>query len=336
VRVPAQANRAGKQCGSAAAPRKILKRNNQIPALQLRILKWGIANMRRLRCRISTSPALIAALAVLCGCQSVSSKHYPLRGRVLAKSADQITVSHEDIPGLMPAMTMPYPLKDPAGFEKIQPGDLITANLVVGEDKKYWLEHVVVTDSSGRDLIYGTTAEDLEPGAQIPDVALTDQDGKPVHLNQFKGKSVLITFIYTRCPFPTFCPLLSNEFASLQKELLKTPGDYKRTHLVSVSLDPAYDTPAMMRKYGLTYLHNDPAGFDHWSFLTTTPADLGKLAAAFDLTYFEKDKLITHSLRTVLLATDGTVAKVWAGNEWRKQEILDSMRQAASQSASQP
>jgi len=200
----------------------------------------------------------------------------------------------------------------------------------VDEKKAYWLDNLLVTASAGPESVSATTAEDLEPGAEIPDVALIDQDGKTIHLSEFKGKAVLITFIYTRCPFPTFCPLISNEFASVERELKNTPGDYKRTHLVSISLDPSWDTPPVMRKYGLSYLHDDPAGFAHWSFVSTSPADLGKLAAAFSLTYFKKDNQITHSLRTVLLATDGTVAKMWAGNEWRKQEVLISMRLAAS------
>ncbi|HWE50997.1 MAG TPA: SCO family protein [Bryobacteraceae bacterium] len=276
---------------------------------------------------------VLAAFALLAGCGGSGPKHYALRGRVLTKSPDQLTVSHEDIPGFMPAMTMAYAVKDAAGFQKVEEGDAIAADLVADQKQNPWLEHLVVTDSSGRDTIHNTTADDLEPGSEIPDVELVNQDGKKIHLGAFKGKAVLITFIYTRCPFPTFCPLLSNEFASLHRELLKTPGDYKKTHLVSVSLDPSFDTPAVLRKYGLSYLRDDPAGFEHWDFVATAPADLKKLAAAFGLTYFEKDNQITHSLRTVLLAPDGTVEKIWSGNQYRKDEILDSMRQAGAAQA---
>jgi len=274
--------------------------------------------------------ALVFVFGVLDGCGSSVPKHYAMRGRVLAKDTGQLTVSHEDIPGFMPAMTMPYKVKDAAGFERVQAGDSITADLVADKTDN-WLEHLVITDTSGRDSINITTADqDLEPGAVIPDVKLINQDGRTIHLSEFKGKAVLITFIYTRCPLPTFCPLISNEFAALQRELARTPGDFKRTHLVSISLDPSFDTPPVMRKYGLGYLHDDPGGFAHWDFASTTPADLGELAKAFNLAYFQKDNQITHNLRTVLLATDGTVAKMWAGNEWRKDEIVNSMRQAAS------
>jgi protein SCO1 len=275
--------------------------------------------------------AVLLAFGALAGCGSSSPRHYSLRGRVLATTEDQITVNHEEIRGFMPAMTMPYTVKDPALLKPVQTGDVITADLIVDRDKNYWLEHVVVADRSGRDSLPSITTDELEPGAVIPDVKLINQDGKTIHLGDFNGKAVLLTFIYTRCPFANFCPLLSNEFASLRREMQKTPGDYERTHFVSVSLDPKWDTPPVMRQYGLEYLHGDPAGFGYWDFVATSPADLKSLANAFNLTYFEKDNQITHSLRTVLLATDGTVAKVWSGNQWRKQEILDSLRQAASE-----
>jgi protein SCO1/2 len=284
---------------------------------------------RRTSCRIPALLALVFVFGAVGGFRS-SQKHYGLRGRVLAKSTDQVTVNHEDISGFMPAMTMLYRVKDSAGLEQVQPGDSITADLVVDGSKNYWLEHLVITGSSGRESISATTPHELEPGDQIPDVQLINQDGKTIHLSEFKGKSVLITFIYTRCPFPTFCPLLSNEFASIQRGLLKTPENYKRTHLLSISLDPSHDIPPVLRKYGLGYLQNDPAGFAHWDFVSTTPADLQKLATAFGLIYFEQDNQIIHSMQTVLLASDGTVAKIWPGNEWRQPEILDAMRQAVS------
>jgi cytochrome oxidase Cu insertion factor (SCO1/SenC/PrrC family) len=100
---------------------------------------------------------------------------------------------------------------------------------------------------------------------------------------------------------------------------------------VSISLDPAWDKPPVLREYGLGYLRHYPIGFGHWDFVATSPEDLKNLAEAFNLTYFAKDNQITHSLRTVLLATDGTVAKMWSGNQYRRQELLDALREAASE-----
>lgn len=274
------------------------------------------------------TPALVLVLAAW-GCGS-SAQKYGVRGLVLAKNADQITVSHDEIPGFMPAMTMPYRVRDKAEFDAVQEGDAIAATLVVNKNQTYWLDHVAVVDRSGRDARPSITADELEPGTKIPDVPLVNQDAATIHFAGFQGKAVLITFIYTRCPFADFCPLVSNEFASIERDLRTTPGDYSRTHLVSVSLDPAFDRPPILRKYGLSYLREDPAGFRHWDFVATDPHDLKKLADAFGLTYYEEKNLITHSLRTVLLAPDGSVAKVWSGNQWRKQEILEAIRQEAA------
>jgi protein SCO1 len=278
--------------------------------------------------------ALVCLAAALAGC-SLLTKHYSLRGRVLAKSTSDVTVNAENIPGFMPAMTMPYPVRDLEALEKVQPGDAITADLVV-QGKTYWLDHVVIIGSKDRgSFSTATDNSDIEDesglsvvGSPVPDVKLVNQDGKTIHLADLKGKTVLITFIYTRCPFPTFCPLLSSEFASIQRELAKTPDLYKKTHLVSVSLDPAYDKPPVLRKYGLGYLKGDSSGFQHWDFVATSPEDLKTFASAFGLTYFEEDNLITHSMRTVLVKPDGTVANVWDGSEWRQPELVDAMKQA--------
>jgi protein SCO1/2 len=276
---------------------------------------------------------LIFAVGVGCG---PSQKHYVLRGRVMAKSADQLTVKQEDISGFMSAMVMPYAVKDAEALKALQPGDLITADLVVSGKSDHWLEHVVVIAGARETLSTSTDTTEIEIenglsliGTEAPNVPLMNQDGKTTHLTDFKGQVVLLTFIYTRCPFPTFCPLLSSEFAAIQRALLKTPHLYGQTHLVSVTLDPGYDTATQLRKYGLTYLRDDPKGFSHWDFVSTSPEDLRSLAAAFGLTYFGQNDLITHSMRTILIASNGTIVKIWDGSEWRLAELMDAMQTAA-------
>jgi protein SCO1 len=298
--------------------------------------RWRVSTDRQFGWQVPALVVIVFVFGVLAGCRS-SQKHYALRGRVLARSADQVTVNQQDIPGFMPAMTMPYPVKDPEALQQIQPGDSITAVLVVNGKKEFWLENVVVIASRGQGSV--STAADATAieengesllGQPVPDVRLINQDGKTVHLSDFKGKAVLITFIYTRCPFPDFCPLLSNEFASIHRELLNSPEVYKKTHLMSISLDPANDSPPVLRKYALSYLHNDPSGFAQWDFVRTSPEDLATLAKAFELTYFAQDGLITHNMRTILVAPDGKVANVWDGSEWRQPELVDAMRRVAS------
>jgi protein SCO1 len=273
---------------------------------------------------------LFSLLAVFAGCQD-SPRHYTLSGHVLSKNQDtqQLTVNGDAIAGFMPPMAMSYMVKDLQGLDQVEPGDQIKADVVVANPDNYWLDHVTITDSSGRSAaIPVTQAQQLKTGQSVADVPLTNQDGKTLHLRQFKGKAVLITFIYTRCPLPTFCPLISSEFAAIHNQLQSVPADFGRTHLVSISLDPTYDTAPVLRKYGLAYLGDNPEGFKHWDFVSTSPADLQKLASAFGLEYYEQDNQIAHSMETVLLAPNGSVAQSWPGNDWKTPDVIAAMRQA--------
>jgi protein SCO1 len=273
----------------------------------------------------------ISVCLVITGCES-KSKRYVLHGQVLSTntSNSEITVKHDDIPGFMPAMTMPYKVKDPSVVKELEPGDKIAADLVtVNKGNDYWLEDIRITDESRRQTPpVAAQTRFLSPGEPVPVLSLTNQDGKTFTLGVFKGKAVLVTFIYTRCPMPNFCPRLSSQFAKIQEDLAKTPDDYRKTHLLTISFDPKYDTPPVLRKYGLAYLDNDPSGFSHWDFASTTPGDLRKLAQAFGLEYFEEDNQITHSMDIVLINPNGTVAKYWS-TEWTASELEDALRQAA-------
>ncbi len=264
--------------------------------------------------------------------QGFTDQTYTLTGRVISKqpATQQLIIDNDDIPGFMAAMTMPYAVKDPDGFQRVQPADVIRADVIVEQPGKFWLEHVtVIGKAAGRVPAEGPAPQVLMIGDKVPDVPMVNQDGKTLHFGQFKGKVVLLTFIYTRCPFPDYCPLLSRQFAVIQKELAKNPDDYKKTHLISISLDPNYDKPPVLREYGLSYMEHDPKGFEHWDFVSTTPADLQKLTGSFGLSYSEQDSQISHSMNTILLAADGTVADMWPGNEWQTSEVVDVMRHAA-------
>ncbi|MGH9678994.1 MAG: SCO family protein, partial [Candidatus Acidiferrales bacterium] len=211
--------------------------------------------------------------------------------------------------------------------KRVQPADIIRADIVVGPSGDFWIEHLKVTGKvSAKSSSRGGAQQALLIGDRVPDVPLVNQDGKTLHFAQFKGKTLLLTFIYTRCPFPDYCPLLSREFATIQKDLAKNPDEYEKTRLMSISLDPEHDKPPVMRVYGLSYLDHDPKGFEHWDFVSTTPADLEKLTAAFGLSLSEQNDVIAHSMNTVLLASDGTVANMWPGNDWQTSEVLDVMR----------
>jgi len=278
--------------------------------------------------------AMTLLLIITAGCNR--TKKYPMQGEVVAKDAStsQVTVNHGDIPGFMPAMAMPYRVKDPAVVQELQPGDKIAAEVVIGKDASdYWLEDVRITDESGRGQTKPSAAPQiLMPGERVPDFTLVNQDGRKIRLADFAGKALLITFIYTRCPMPNFCPRLSSQFARIHNEFKKSPDEYGKTHLLTISFDPKYDTPAVLRKYGLAYLDGDESGFSHWDFASTNPTDLRRVAQAFGLDYKEEDNQITHTMSIVLISPDGTVAKFWS-TDWTWAELMESLRQAAHNSA---
>lgn len=252
-----------------------------------------------------TTASLLALLTIVAGCHS-HTKHYSLQGKVLEKdeTAAMFTIKHGDIPGFMPAMTMPYKVKDRAALWDVQRGDMIAADLVATNDgNDYWLESVRITDQSGRKTAQPSVKHALKIGVPVPDIPLTNQDGKQIHFSDFRGKSVLITFIYTRCPVPAFCPRLSSQFAKIHDDLAKT-GDYNKTQLLTISFDSRYDRPAVLRRYGLAYLDNNAEGFSQWDFAVADPAGMRRIADAFGLEYFEEDNQISHSMDIVLLTPD--------------------------------
>jgi protein SCO1/2 len=274
---------------------------------------------------------LVSVVLLLTVSLACRPKRHSLQGEVVAKNVatSEITVKHGDIPGFMMAMAMPYRVKNSAIVRELQPGDKIAAEVVVGSDRSdYWLEDVRITDESGRGQqrpAAGTRM--LMPGAQVPDVALVNQDGRTIHLADFRGKALLITSIYTRCPMPDFCPRLSSQFAQIHNELKKNPADYRKTHLLTISFDPTHDSPAVLRKYGLSYLNGDASGFSHWDFASANPGKLQPLAQAFGLQYEEKDDQIIHTMNIVLIAPDGTMSKFWS-TDWTWTELLESLQNA--------
>ena len=227
--------------------------------------------MRLAKLQFALTPVVLL-LTLSVGCNR--TKKYPLQGEVVAKNAatNEITVNHGDIPGFMPAMAMPYRVKDPAVVQELQPGDQIAAEVMFGKNPSdYWLEDVRITRQSPRPSTPAVVPKMVLPGERVPDAALINQDGREIHFSDFAGRALLVTFIYTRCPMPDFCPRLSSQFAQIHNELKKNPEDYAKTHLLTISFDPKYDTPLVLRKYGLAYLDGDASGFSHWDFATTNP-----------------------------------------------------------------
>ena len=264
--------------------------------------------------------------------QVAGAKKYSVRGIVVSSDAKTgaVTLDTDAIPGYMQAMTMPYTLAQPNIAAELHPGDTIKATLTVTADADT-LDEIVVIAQAKPDYKPAVTYNDLEPGEAVPDFAFRNQDGKTVRLGQWQGKVVLLTFIYTRCPLPNFCVRMSRNFAEMDEELAKDPKLYAKTHLLSVSFDPQYDTPAVLRSYGGAYTGEfTKETFAHWDFAAPTAEELPKVMEFFDVGATpEKDKTITHSLSTVVIGPDGKVFKWYPGNEWTPEQVLADVRKLA-------
>jgi protein SCO1/2 len=305
--------------------------------LEIAVVNWGVNR------RFLASSLLVVVLA---GCHaghqnssateaSPSFKIYKLRGKVVSTNAatGEVTLDHEAIPGFMDAMTMPYKLKDATILSELHLGDVLTADLLVSQDADadVLLDHIVVVAQGRPDykpvVVYHVPA----PGDTVPDFALRNQDGRVVHLDQFRGKELLITFIYTRCPLPNFCPRVTHDFAVIEKQLAADPGLYARTHLLSVSFDPEHDTPERLRAYGAEYIGSGAkSAFAHWDFAVPPKPVLLEMAKFFDLGMTAgPDDSITHTLSTTLIGRDGKVVRFYPGNEWTPEEVIADVKQAA-------
>ncbi|MFZ0420771.1 MAG: SCO family protein [Candidatus Sulfotelmatobacter sp.] len=268
--------------------------------------------------------------------QSSSAKRYPLKGKVISvdKNAGTANIDNQPIPGFMDAMIMPYTFKPPSQIDQLQPGDSITADVVVDSDK-YWLENVKVTAHSETPATKPTASVHIpEPGDPVPDFKLINQNGKNISLHQYRGQTLLLTLIYTRCPFADFCPRVSHEFAAIDRQLRADPARYGKTHLLSISFDPAHDTPKVLRAYGLSCAGSkDPAVFTRWEFTAIPQTELPEFADYFALTYKEDAGLITHSLSTAVISPTGKIFKWYHGSDWQASDLLQDIA-AASHPAS--
>ena len=265
-----------------------------------------------------------------------NEKRYPIKGVVVAVNQRErtATIKHEDIPGYMQGMTMDFKIKNAADLQTMKPGDQITGTLVI-DDISSWIEVTAVTE--GGAVLTPTTVVPGEPkpGDEIPDFTLVNQDGKAIHLSQYRGRSIALTFVYTRCPQPDQCTLMSSNFAAVDLELQKQPDVYAKTHLLTVSFDPEYDTPKVMRSYGASHTgrYSDEK-FEHWEFTTGTADEVKRIAEFFGLRYFKDsstgEEQVMHSLRTAVIDPDGKLVKLYRGNEWKPSELADDLRHLAT------
>ena len=273
---------------------------------------------------------------IACGPRrNANEKRYPLKGKVIEvnKAERTATIKHEDIAGYMPGMTMPFKIKNDADLEMLKAGDEVSATLIV-TDVDSWIEVTAIVEGSAPLAPTAAVPGEPKPGDEIPDFQLINQDGKRVHLSQYRGNAVALTFVYTRCPQPDQCTLMSTNFAAVDKALQSQPDAYARTHLLTISFDPDYDTPKVMRSYGASHTgrYSDET-FQHWEFLTGSADEVKGIAQFFGLRYFHDtssgEEQVIHSLRTAVIGPDGKLFKLYRGNDWKPDQIAGDLTSLA-------
>ncbi len=280
---------------------------------------------------------LLLCAAMLTGCKesteklSADTRTFELKGVVVGidRVRGELTLQHDAIPGFMEAMTMPYKLMFGEEVTDLHEGDVIRARLLVqrtpdGDYRNARLDEIAVLGQS-RPNFKPTNAYNVpSPGQTVPDFTLVNQDGKKIRLSDFQGKAVLITFIYTRCPLGDFCPKMTKNFAAIEGALRAGEGVLGKTQLLSISFDPVFDTPAVLRSYGGAYVGSE--GFGHWQFAVPDAKSLTEMEHYFNVGVTGQNETLTHSLSTVLIDPEGKIAAWYPGNEWQPAEVAAKMR----------
>lgn len=266
-----------------------------------------------------------------------TTQTFEVRGQIrnLDVANKMVRITHEAIPDYMPAMTMPFVVKDTALLTGLSAGDSVQFQLAVTDDDS-WIAHIekVADDSANvspvadapNASLQDREVERVQIGEVVPDFKLLDQDGHPVHLSDFRGKAVVLTFIYTRCPLPNFCPLMSRNFADLEKRLSKEfAGNYQ---LLSISMDSEFDTPLVLKEYASRY----GANTQDWTFATGDSGQIETVARLMGLYFVKENGLISHDLRTALIGPDGRLVHLWKSNVWTPYEVQRFVRETLTQS----
>jgi protein SCO1 len=247
----------------------------------------------------------------------------------LIPDKDEIVVRHEPIPGYMGAMTMPLHARKRRELAGLIPGDLISFRLnVTAQDG--WIDQVKVlgAPASAPQLLAPRTLPDLDPiqpGQPLPDATLTDEQGRAFDLRSYRGNAVAITFIFTRCPYPDFCPRITGNFAAVQSALSGDAKAPKNWRLLSITIDPEHDTPEALRAYAQAH-QADPA---HWRFATGSLRAITTLALRCGLNFWDENGVIQHNLRTIVIDATGKVRRILPDGEWKPGEVESELREGA-------
>jgi len=259
---------------------------------------------------------------------AASLRSFPAKGTVMAVKADvgTVVIRHEAIANYMAAMTMPFKVRDPQELAGLQSGDEISFRLQV-TDVESWVDHIVKTGAGARPIAPAPAPPPpVASGHPLLDYKFTNELGQAVSLNDFRGQALAITFFYTRCPLPDYCPRLSRNFQEAQQKLESRPDAPANWHLISVSFDTKFDKPAMLKAYGNSYQY-DPK---HWTFLTGPADKISELARQAGVTYQYDAGTFNHDFRTLIIDASGHLQMIFPTSGNLSDQIVQELIKAAA------
>jgi len=272
-------------------------------------------------CQLVFAFALAITLGALSGCGKPAPRSFEVNGvvRELKPDGRTVLIAHDEIRGYMPAMTMPLRARSTNELAGIRAGDAIRFRLVVTAEES-WIEGVTKIGSNapasrGAPERASATATAQAPATNAPprladllaDITFTNQSGQPVSWSQFDGQALALTFLFTRCPLPEYCPRLARNFSGASRKLAAMPDAPANWHLIALTFDPEFDSPAVLRAYGQAYGQDT----NRWSLLATSPTNTARVAQLFGLNYVREGGTINHDFRTVIIDAAGDVQAVW-------------------------
>jgi protein SCO1/2 len=296
--------------------------------------------------RVLMALSLVLAFAVGCGqspdrspsasgapAPGTNQQIFRVKGVVMEVKPRQksVTIKHENVHGYMPAMTMPFDVRDANELAGLEPGDPVSFRLIV-TDTEGWIDQIrktgpkTNTPPTTGPFRLVRDVEPLKEGDLLPDYHFTNELGQAFSTAQFKGRALAINFLFTRCPYPEFCPLMANDFEQTQKKLLAMPASPANWQLLTISFDPEFDTPPVLKAYAESH-HYDPA---HWTFATGELIDITAIGEQFGLAFcHDETGGISHNLRTAVIDASGRVRKIFAGNQWTPDELVQEIVKSA-------
>lgn len=277
---------------------------------------------------------MVSLAAATTPLRAQSVREYAVTGMVVRVNAAQktLTVSHQAITGLMPAMTMPFDVAQPSELAGLEPGTIVSFTLKVDQTtSRAERIRVVRYENVEQDPFNASRLKLMKElatqgapqtrmvavGDVVPDFRLIDQQRRPVALSELRGKVVVLNFVYTTCALPNFCLRLANNFGVLQKRFARELG--RDLALLTLTFDPVHDTPEALA----TYARQWNANGDTWRFLTGPVADVERACALFGVHAFSNEGLLDHSLHTAVIDRQGRLVANIEGNQFTPAQLGD-------------